>query len=332
MPPLVSIIVPVYQVSAYVERCLLSVTKQTYDRIECVIIDDATSDDSIEKCEKIIKEYKGPIAFKIVHHEINKGLSAARNTGTHVARGTYIYFLDSDDYITPECIKKLLSYITDDTIEMVQGNNVMVIDGNCVKGKSDTILLHSNNEVYQQFYNEHNIFIYVWNKLLRRSFIIGNQLYCKEGIICEDSLWSFYLVKYLRKACLCNEVTYYYCIRGDSISTSANRNEIGASLFVIYNDILDNLSCDFEKKELRGHLYCFCKKYVTHISDEPRLTETLTKYLRLAFQYRYWYVCLVLVLIAIACRVSNPLSMLKRLNSLRWKMKNFSGVLKKRLI
>ena len=325
MYPLVTIIVPVYQVSAYVERCILSIINQTYNNIECVIIDDATFDDSIDKCEIIIKEYKGPIAFKVVHHEVNKGLSAARNTGTNVAKGTYIYYLDSDDYIATECIEKLVSYLTDDSIEMVQGNNIMVVDGRCEKGKTDTILLQSNNEVRRHFYDQHSIFIYVWNKLLKRSFVIENQLYCKENILCEDGLWTFYLVKNLKKAYLCDDVTYFYCIRGDSISTSSNRNKIGASLFIIYNNILDNLSHDYEKKELRGHLYCFCEKYVTHLSDEPKLSKTITKYRELAFHYRCWYVCLVLSVIAMACSVSSPLPMLKRLNNLRWKLRNIVG-------
>ena len=78
----VSIIIPVFNVSEYIERCIKSVMNQTYSDIECLIVDDATLDDSIEKCERLIVEYKGPIKFSILHHQKNRGLSAARNTGT----------------------------------------------------------------------------------------------------------------------------------------------------------------------------------------------------------------------------------------------------------
>ena len=73
MATLVSIIVPVYQVSAYVERCVRSVMSQTYQNIECIIVDDATFDDSIEKCERLIKEYDGSVHFRILHHEQHRG-------------------------------------------------------------------------------------------------------------------------------------------------------------------------------------------------------------------------------------------------------------------
>ena len=95
MYPLVSVIIPVYQVSDYIERCLNSVMSQTYKNIECVLVDDVTKDDSVEKCERLIESYHGSMQFKILHHEVNRGLSAARNTGTDAATGEYIYFLDS---------------------------------------------------------------------------------------------------------------------------------------------------------------------------------------------------------------------------------------------
>ena len=128
---LVSVIIPVYQVTDYVERCLKSVMSQTYTDIECIIVDDKTQDDSIEKCERLIEVYnnnlkldgKGRIRFKILHHEVNRGLSAARNTGTQAATGEYLYYLDSDDYISADCIETLIAPFKEHaSLEMVQGN------------------------------------------------------------------------------------------------------------------------------------------------------------------------------------------------------------------
>ena len=104
----ITIVVPVYNVEPYIEDCLKSVAEQTYKGdIECIIVDDCTPDGSCAIIEHFINEYNGSIDFKLLHHTKNRGLSAARNTGIGAATGEYIYFLDSDDEITPECIELL---------------------------------------------------------------------------------------------------------------------------------------------------------------------------------------------------------------------------------
>ena len=87
----VSIIIPVYNVSAYIERCVRSVMRQTYSHIECILVDDATQDDSIGQCKQMIAVYQGPIQFLILSHQQNRGLSAARNTATDAATGEYVF-------------------------------------------------------------------------------------------------------------------------------------------------------------------------------------------------------------------------------------------------
>lgn len=99
---MISIIIPVFEVQSYIRQCLESVANQTYKDIEVIIVDDCGKDDSMQVVESFVEEYKGPIAFKIVRHSYNRGLSAARNTGLSVAKGEYISFIDSDDYIAPE--------------------------------------------------------------------------------------------------------------------------------------------------------------------------------------------------------------------------------------
>lgn len=122
-----SVIIPVYNISDYIERCIRSVQGQSYIDMECLIVDDATQDDSIVKCEKLINEYDGPIRFRIIHHEVNRGLSAARNTGTAAAIGEYIYYVDGDDEILPYCIEKLMTIAQEHPdAEMVHGNSVMI--------------------------------------------------------------------------------------------------------------------------------------------------------------------------------------------------------------
>ena len=104
----ITIVVPIYNVALYITDCIQSIISQTYQgKIECLLIDDCGTDNSMEIVEGILKSYQGKIDFKICHHNRNRGLSAARNTGINHATGEYIYFLDSDDEITSDCIEKL---------------------------------------------------------------------------------------------------------------------------------------------------------------------------------------------------------------------------------
>ena len=92
----ISIIIPVYNVSLFIERCLLSVVEQRHEALEVILVDDASPDDSMEKARRFLSGYP-KLDYKIVTHPQNKGLSAARNTGVKHSTGAYLYFLDSDD-------------------------------------------------------------------------------------------------------------------------------------------------------------------------------------------------------------------------------------------
>ena len=238
----VSVIVPVYQVSAYVERCLRSVMAQTYPDMECIIVDDATKDDSIEKCERLIRRYDGAIRFRILHHDRNRGLSAARNTGTEAAVGDYLYYLDSDDYLSPDCIARLAAVVNeDDGIEMVQGNGAMKSDGaeSFLYRADHPILTRNLEETRRAFFQDRYIYISVWNKLIKKSLIEEHRIYCREGMVFEDLLWVFYLMKHLKKTYLCEAVTYYWCIRPGSIMTAA-KAETFRCYALIFDEILQH--------------------------------------------------------------------------------------------
>lgn len=216
----VSIIIPVYNVSNYVERCLQSVMAQTYTDIECIIVDDCTPDDSIEKCEKLIAEYNGPICFKILHHEKNRGLSAARNTGIDAASSDYIFFLDSDDWLYPNCIDLLYNAINDDnSIEMVIGNYYY---------ESDLVFppLKLKQASYDcgllQLYIDNQYYMMVWNKLYKRSFINQHHIRFIEGLIHEDIPWSFCCACEMKKMVVINDITYYYRVRDNSIQSGTD--------------------------------------------------------------------------------------------------------------
>ena len=216
--PNVSIIVPVYNVSAYVERCWESLVKQTYKDLEILFIDDCGTDDSVEKLQKLIDTHPG-IYCKILHHDHNRGLSAARNTGLMAATGDYVYFLDSDDDIIEDCIERLVAPVMNDEIDIVVGN-YRVVGGEAHSPLLlNSGLLDSPKDVLAS-YAAGKWYVMAWNKLCRRDFLIDNNLFFREGLIHEDVLWTFQVACKAQSLYVCNDVTYNYNVRGASIMTS----------------------------------------------------------------------------------------------------------------
>lgn len=218
----ISIIIPVYNVAPYIKRCLDSVAAQTYaGNMECILIDDCGTDDSVRIARQWIEDYTGKIHFAIFSHSINQGLSAARNTGIEVASGDYIYFLDSDDAITPDCIKIL----TDLAVKYPDADYVL---GNTVKGSQELMSHHFRTEapacVDERSQIDYMLFSATidtaWNRLIKRYFIIRHGLLFPVGIVHEDVYWLFFLAKHTQEAAFTNEGTYYYYRNEQSIINS----------------------------------------------------------------------------------------------------------------
>lgn len=205
----VSIVVPVYSVSPYIERCIKSVIAQTYPVLECIIVDDASPDDSIVKCEHLIARYDGPIRFVVLHHDHNLGLSAARNTGTDAAQGNYVFYLDSDDELTPDCIEVLAGPIErDPSIEMVQGNHKVFSDTPSIGRITHEEVFASSGAVRDCFFDMNILPVMAWNKLISKHFIKDHGLRFMEGILFEDNLWTFYVIKSLQRLYVIPSITY----------------------------------------------------------------------------------------------------------------------------
>ena len=179
----ISIIIPIYNVAPYIERCIKSVMSQTYHDIECILVNDASPDDSITIAKRLIEDYTGPIQFRFLNHEHNRGLSATRNTGVKAATGDYLYFFDSDDEITPDCIETLSRPILNDpTIEMVDGCYV-IISKDCNNVITEQPILRpqlefTTKEAVRNFYfSKQYENKSTWNKLVKKDFFLRNHIY-----------------------------------------------------------------------------------------------------------------------------------------------------------
>ncbi|MCR5246444.1 MAG: glycosyltransferase [Paludibacteraceae bacterium] len=219
----VSIIIPVYNVAPYIKRCLDSVVAQTFQDIECILVDDCGTDNSVEIAQQYIKNYQGQIHFKFIHHENNLGLSGARNTGIRIATSEWLFFLDSDDAITPECLSTLLALKDKHPdADFVQGN---LLD-------ERGIISHYGFYNISEYYNNsaaieeimlNRVITSAWNRLIKRSLLIEKKIFFPVGMIHEDMYWVYFLSKYVHAAAFTTIGTYIYYTNDDSIMTSVNQ-------------------------------------------------------------------------------------------------------------
>lgn len=221
----ISIIVPMYQVEQYLAICLKSITDQTMtDGVECILVDDCGSDRSLFIAKDFIEHYQGNVLFRIVEREKNGGLSAARNSGIDVASGEYVYFLDSDDEITPNCLEIMWSLVEKyGKVNLVQGaffedekyansiSNIKFPEFCTCQAEIKTFLLQYLGDI-----------VGAQSRLINLSFLKEHHLYFEEGIIHEDNLWTFFLSKYVRTMAYCDVCTYYHRYNPNSITGNVN--------------------------------------------------------------------------------------------------------------
>ena len=231
--PSISIIIPVYQVADFIIPCLQSVGNQEYDgRVECILVDDCGTDNSMELARRFIQAYQGSVVFSIFSHPCNKGLSAARNTGMQNATGDYLLFLDSDDQLIDDALGQLSRPVGMEPLDIIVGQVRTVgsdKDFNCTL-PPETVLRGVD---IRMAYAKRLITTMACNKLYRRQMLVQNGLSFEEGIIHEDELWSFQVYHCAQSLCLVGDVTYLYRIRTDSITTSGSKEKRIASLHTI---------------------------------------------------------------------------------------------------
>lgn len=281
---LISIVVPIYNVEPYIARCIRSVMDQTYEgSVECILVDDCGTDKSVEVAEKLIAEYDGPIKFRVLRHEQNRGQSAARNTGTIAANGDYIYYLDSDDAMTPDCIALMVSEIkSHPDVEMVFGDIDNVYDDGTRKEKmlyyGTPYCVNNNDWVRFQFFKADSVFMgIVVNKLIKKSFINSNQLWFKEGVIHEDDHWSFYVYQKLSYISILGKCTYLRYVREGSTMTTMTKKKTAVNMHVIIKDWID----DFDGFARSLQVYMCLELFLERVYPYVPKKTTMIVYLKL---------------------------------------------------
>lgn len=216
----VSIIVPVYGVEKYIQRCIESVIMQECNnvKIECILIDDCSKDKSMQIAVEILHNYRGDIVFQIIKHRINRGLSAARNTGVFAANGTYLLFLDSDDQLAANAVKCLVeARRTNPDVDVVMGNMYECrCNKSAISENQKQIIWKGSENICRGLFNG-AIVHSAWNKLVNRQLLVDKEVFFLEGILFEDISWTYNLFLHTNSLLVLPIITYVYENNEESI-------------------------------------------------------------------------------------------------------------------
>lgn len=247
--PIISIVVPIYNVEQYLVRCIESLINQTYAFIEIILVNDESPDNSASICE----EYAKKDSRIQVIHKINGGLSDARNVGMKNSNGQYILFVDSDDYIELNTCERFINEISNKTPDLVVGNanrieknRTLLMKHTCVtKGEMIT-----GGEYLKQELRNRTMHMAAWLTLYNTKFLKENNLEFKVGLLHEDEQFSPRVFLKAKKVIGTDIIFYNYIIRENSITTSNNlvRNaeDISKTCYEL-EAIIDNI----EDRELK---------------------------------------------------------------------------------
>jgi len=265
---LVSFIIPVYNVEAYLKRCLDSVIDIKNENIEIILIDDGSTDKSLRICEEYAQVDKRIILIK----KENGGVSSARNIGIGCAKGEWISFIDSDDEIVPDVYDDLLKKINK-TAEMwvlgcayrstdISYTKVRVVEGVWNNKEIETIkrgIFHQDIRFVRQIKEYGIYFKTCWGKFFKKEVILQNSIYFPENVsIGEDSIFNFIYLNYIEKVFYKTEYGYFYWQNGDSVMNQFKKDkgiECLNPVPIVYDLLKNKEMLDFAQFGVRQYLY-----------------------------------------------------------------------------
>ena len=236
-----SIVIPVYNVEKYIEKCLLSIVEQTYSDYEIIVVDDGSKDKSGQICDEFAKQYDN---IKVIHIP-NGGVSNARNIGLQNASGEYVWFIDSDDYIAADALSVIDSHVRKhQKLDMLIFDAVVVDENGNESGKITCDLPCDQSLQFKR----HKQFVYantsLWNRIYRMDMIHKKQLRFATNItIAEDLLFNYEYLPECQDVYYEKDALYYYIQRKNSAMPGAGKNRDVQKVF-------ERLILYYKEKEL----------------------------------------------------------------------------------
>ena len=229
---LVSVIVPIYNVEKYLEKCIESIVNQTYKNLEIILVDDGSPDN----CPAICDEWAQKDSRIKVIHKKNGGLSSARNAGLEVSNGEYISFVDSDDWLDENTFEELLEN-NDEQADFISFGLLEEFDTEThQKLRADTVL-YNQNEIFSNILNDNGIAGYACNKLFKRS-IIGDDRFDETLMSCEDIDFCVRIAMKCRYVLHTDSKFYHYRQRKDSMTGDFSYSSRKLSVIKAYENIM----------------------------------------------------------------------------------------------
>lgn len=286
---MVSVIIPIYNAEKYLERCVQSVLNQTVTSLEVILVNDGSTDKSLEICERIKKKD----SRVCVIDKMNEGVSEARNTGINLAKGEFIFFVDSDDWIEPVMLEKLL-----EKANMEEERNMVVCAHYCenLSGEQQEKWNVCSREREWNSKNvidcvanmeETRVFSYLWNKIYQRKIIEKHNIrFEKELATGEDLVFNLKYFKYVKKCEYLCEPLYHYIKHGTDSQCAKYKKrlyemvqEVSARRYSFYNNfnMLSNerYRTIYEKMYIECFMVCVPNMYRknAHLTHRQRREE-----------------------------------------------------------
>ena len=261
--PKVSVIVPIYNVEGYIEKCLETLVNQTLDDIEIILVNDGSKDNSALIAKKYLEKYPEKIVYL---EKENGGLSDARNYGMPYAKGEYIAFLDSDDYVEKDMYEKMYEIAKKENSDMVECDFYWEYPD---KKKEDIGKIYSGkNEMLEK------IRVVAWNKLIKREILEKTKIQFPKGYRYEDVEFTYKLIPYLEKVSFLKKPCIHYMQRQGSISNT--QNERTKEIFDVLEHVIDYYKQNNFFEKYKNELeyvyirYAFCSSLlrIVKIEDE----------------------------------------------------------------
>lgn len=259
--PFLSVIIPVYNVEKYLSQCVDSVLNQHLQDYEIILVDDGSPD----QCPQICDQYAAQHSEVHVIHQKNGGLSAARNAGMKAAAGEYIIFMDSDDWWNPDVnVQEMLKSVrSQSSVQMFLFTSHDYIDGVGYYKRNehqqlDRIRTQKVEYYYQDLLANGNLEVSACTKILKRNFLLNNELFFAEGLLGEDNHWMIRVLRKLQEVAIINQPLYICRIsRNDSITHTIKKKNVSDLLNIVQESVSyyqsEGISRDREPMEL-----CFC--------------------------------------------------------------------------
>ena len=244
MKPLLTVVIPVYNVEKYLKRCVESVIAQDWKKYEILLVDDGSTDHSPQICDNYVKTYD----FISVIHKENGGLSEARNTGLSQAKGEYVYFPDSDDWIEPDTFIALSEALESQKFDIISFNREFVkSEEDAIVSDSVVTIVFEGKDAFVEMLKHSYITGFANDKIYRKSLFMDHDILFPKGKYYEDLGTNYKLFLSAKKVYATNQKYYHYLIDNpDSITQSWNEKKF-IDMFEFYKEVFYS---DFVRSQL----------------------------------------------------------------------------------